>query len=109
VGCGGQVPTLRCWIKCVWCMVDVVYNWLSMIWDSLNVFISNLLRFAGFFIESLMVSKSAEICRFLCIWLAFSTLVSFSFNRCPPTFNSRSCFLDSDGPSTFDSSSEVSV
>jgi hypothetical protein len=51
VGCGGQVPTLRCWIKCVWCMVDVVYNWLSVIWDSLNVFISNLLRFAGFFLS----------------------------------------------------------
>jgi hypothetical protein len=32
-----------------------------------------------------------------------------SFYRCPSTFDSRSCFLDSDGPITFDSRSGVSV
>jgi hypothetical protein len=44
-------------------MVDTAFDGLSTIRDSLTL--SNLLIFAGFFCEFLVVSKSAEICRFL--------------------------------------------
>ncbi|MCI14487.1 hypothetical protein A2U01_0035618, partial [Trifolium medium] len=73
--------------------------------------------------ESLMVSKSAEICRFLCIWLTFRVGVDcleadcepgliylgFQSTVAPSIFGSRSCFLDSDGPITFNSRSGVRV
>jgi hypothetical protein len=49
----------------VWSMPCVIG--FSTILDSLPS--SIFLRFAGFYFESLMVSKYVEICRFLCIWL----------------------------------------
>ncbi|MCI21295.1 hypothetical protein A2U01_0042461, partial [Trifolium medium] len=77
-----------------------------------------------FFFESLLVPKSAEICRLLCIWLdlfrvgvdgfggglrAETYLPRLSFYRCPINFGSRRRFLDSDGPITFDSISGVRI
>jgi hypothetical protein len=70
-----------------------------------------------------MVSKSVEICRALVSgWpilrlcslfggrlRAETYLPEFSFYRCPSTFGSWRCFLDSDGPITFDSRSGVRV
>jgi hypothetical protein len=50
--------------------------------------------------EFLLVFKSIEVCRFLSTWLFFLSLSH--------QLDSRSCFLNSDGSITFDSSSEVS-
>jgi hypothetical protein len=77
--------------------------------------------------ESPLISKLVEICRFpvssrpLSFTLSALTvlfegglqtetyLLRPSFYRCPSTFGARSCFLDTDGPITFDLGSEVSV
>jgi hypothetical protein len=79
------------------------------------------LRFAGFFFESLMVSKSVEVCRFLLSGWPFRVgvdrlecklrLISLGFHSTfsPSSFGLQRCFLDSDGPFTFDSRSGVRV
>jgi hypothetical protein len=86
--------------------------------------LSNLLRFARFFFESLLVPNSIENCRSLCIWFGLFRVGIDCFGgglrdktRRPRfscycrliNFGPRSCFLDSDGPVNFDSRSEVIV
>jgi hypothetical protein len=84
---------------------------------------SNLLRFAWLFFESLMVFRSAEICRFLGIWLAFFRVgvdcleVDYMLRLICLDFQSTTChyfwltelFWDSDGPFNFDSRAGVRV
>jgi hypothetical protein len=71
-----------------------------------------------------MVFKSVEICKSLylvepyCVGvdcleavckLRLIYIPRFSFYRCPPTFDTMSCFLDSYGPITFNLRSEASL
>jgi hypothetical protein len=71
--CGGVV--VRCWcgdvesgVTGVWLISCVIaFPRYEILWT-----LTNLLRFAGFFFKSLTVFKSVEVCRFLCIRLAFS-------------------------------------
>jgi hypothetical protein len=111
--CGVDVEVLN--TADVWLMPRVIgFPWYEILWPLTN---TKLLRFAGFFFESLMVPKSAEICRFLCIRLVFFALVltvrfggelragtylpRSSFYCFPISFGLWSCFLDSDGPFIF--------
>jgi hypothetical protein len=68
--CGGVM--VRCWRGGIgsgdtgkWsmpCVHMMGFQWYGILWP-----LTNLLRFAGFYCGSLMVSKSAKISRFLCI------------------------------------------
>jgi hypothetical protein len=74
-----------------------------MILDSLIIFKS--VEICRILSESLRVFKSVEICRFLVSgWTLPHQCWLLAFYWRPPTFDLRSCFLNSDGPSNFDSS-----
>jgi hypothetical protein len=121
------VVVVRCWCGGVWiyrrrCLVDAVCEWffddVVILWP-----LSKFVEICRIHFESLLVSKSVEICRFLvylidlyrsgvdCLGLSANrdSSAKFSFYRCSINFWLTELLWDSDGPSTFDSSSGVSV